>query len=234
MLDIKNLKFGYGEALVLNNVNLHIKEGETVAIIGSNGMGKTTLVNVICGLLKPDKGTLEFKGERIDTLPAHKIVSRGISQVPEGRKIFGELSVEDNLLVGAYLLKSREEIKNTLNYVYEYFPRLMERKNQIAKTLSGGEQQMLAIGRALMSKPCFLIFDEPSLGLMPLLVKQLMKTIHEMKKINLTILLIEQNVKEALRISDRGYVLQKGTMILEGISKELLKNNLLKKAYLGL
>jgi branched-chain amino acid transport system ATP-binding protein len=234
ILKVNNIKVFYGEAIALSGLSLEIKRGEFIAVIGSNGAGKTTLVNTVSGLIHPEKGTIEFKGERIDNLPAHEIVKRGIVQIPEGRKLFGKLSVNENLLAGAYLLKSNEKIKQLLEEVYRMFPILKKRKNQLADTLSGGEQQMLAIGRGLMSDGELIIFDEPSLGLMPSFVKQVAETIKEMHVRGYTILLIEQNVQEALKLADRAYVIQNGNIILSGASKDLLNSDLVKKAYLGL
>ena len=234
MLKVNNIKVCYGQAIALSDVSLEVKRGELIAVIGSNGAGKTTLVNAISGLIHPEKGTIEYKGERIDNLPAYEILKRGIVQVPEGRKLFGKLLVYENLLIGAYLLKSNEKINQLLEKVYYMFPILKERKNQFAETLSGGEQQMLAIGRALMSATEFIILDEPSLGLMPGLVKQVAEAIKEMRDEGYTILLIEQNVQEALKLADRAYVIQSGNTILSAASKDLLNNDLVKKAYLGL
>jgi len=234
ILKVNNINVFYGKAIALSGLSLEIKRGELIAVIGSNGVGKTTLVNTISGLIHPKKGTIEFKGERIDNLPAHEILKRGIVQIPEGRKLFGKLSVNENLLAGAYLLKSNEKIKQLLEETYRMFPILKKRKNQFADTLSGGEQQMLAIGRGLMSDGELIIFDEPSLGLMPIFVKQVAETIKEMHVRGYTILLIEQNVQEALKLADRAYVIQNGNNILSGASKDLLKNDLIKKAYLGL
>jgi len=234
MLKVNNVKVNYGQAIALSNVSLEVNQGELIAVIGSNGAGKTTLVNAISGIIHPQSGTIEFKGERIDNLPAHEILRRGIAQIPEGRKLFSKLSIFENLLLGAYSVESNEKIIKLLEKIYDMFPILKERKNQIAETMSGGEQQMLAIGRALMSEPELMIFDEPSLGLMPTLVKQVADTIKKMKDEGYTILLIEQNVKEALRLSDRTYVIQTGKTVLSGDSKSLMNNNLVKKAYLGM
>jgi len=234
MLSIKNIQVCYGQAVAISDISLEINEGEIVSIIGSNGAGKTTLVNTISGLIHPVKGIIEYNQERIDKLPAHEIIKKGIAQVPEGRKLFGKLSVYDNLLLGAYTINSNDEINILLKTVYDMFPILNERKNQLAETLSGGEQQMVAIGRALMSQPKFVIFDEPSLGLMPILVKKLGNIIKDMNSNGYTILLIEQNVKEALKISKRTYVIQTGKTVLNGYSENLVNNEMIKKAYLGL
>lgn len=234
MLKIQNIKVCYGQAIALYDISLEVKREELIAVIGSNGAGKTTLVNTISGLIHPEKGTIEYKGERIDNLPPYEILKRGIVQIPEGRKLFGKLSVYDNLLLGAYLLKSSEKISQLLEEVYYMFPMLKERKNQIAETLSGGEQQMLAIGRALMSDSELIIFDEPSLGLMPILVNQLSESIRKLHDKGYTILLIEQNVKKALMLADRAYVIQNGKIFLSGNANDLLNSDLIKKAYLGL
>lgn len=234
MLKINKLRVCYGQAIALSDVNIEIKQGELVAVIGSNGAGKTTLVNAISGLIHPEGGTIEYREERIDHLPAHEILKRGIAQVPEGRKLFGKLSVKENLLLGAYLIKSEKKIISLLEETYDMFPILKERKNQIAETLSGGEQQMLAIGRSLMSDPKLVIFDEPSLGLMPTLVQQVSKRIKQMADKGYTILLIEQNIQEALKLANRAYVIQTGKTILTGNSKDLLNSDLVRKAYLGL
>ena len=234
MLKVNKIKVCYGQAIALSNVSIEVKQGEIISVIGSNGAGKTTLVNTISGLIHPESGMIEYKEERIDNLPAHEILKRGIAQVPEGRKLFGKLSVYENLLIGAYLLKSEERINQLLEEVFNMFPILNERKNQLAETMSGGEQQMLAFGRALMSDPELIIFDEPSLGLMPTLVKQVSEKIRQMSDKGYTILLIEQNVQEALKLANRAYVIQTGNTILSGNSKELRNSDLVKKAYLGL
>ena len=234
MLIVKNIRVCYGQAVAISDISLEVYEGEIVSVIGSNGAGKTTLVNTISGLIHPLEGTIEYNKERIDRLPAHEILKRGIAQVPEGRKLFGKLSIYDNLLLGAYLLNSNEKISQLLEKVYKLFPILLERKNQLAETLSGGEQQMLAIARALMSEPKFMIFDEPSLGLMPVLVTEVAKTIKKMHDSGYTILLIEQNVQEALKLANRAYVIQTGKTILNGTNDELMNSELVKKAYLGM
>jgi|SRR5665648_69499 len=234
MLKINEIQVCYDQAVAISDISLEVNEGEIVSVIGSNGAGKTTLVNTISGLIHPVKGTIEYNHERIDRLPAHEVLKRGIAQVPEGRKLFGKLSVYDNLLTGAYLIKSNEKIKELLDKVHELFPILLERKNQISETLSGGQQQMLAIARALMSEPKLIIFDEPSLGLMPSLVKQVSETIKKMHDQGYTILLIEQNVQEALNLADRAYVVQTGKTILNDTGENLMNNKLVKKAYLGI
>ncbi len=234
MLKINEIQVCYDQAVAISDISLEVNEREIVSVIGSNGAGKTTLVNTISGLIHPVKGTIEYNNERIDRLPAHEVLKRGIAQVPEGRKLFGKLSVYDNLLTGAYLINSNEKIKQLLDKVYKLFPILLERKNQISETLSGGEQQMLSIARALMSEPKLIIFDEPSLGLMPSLVKQVSETIKKMHDQGYTILLIEQNVQEALNLADRAYVVQTGETILNDTCENLMDNELVKKAYLGI
>ena len=234
MLKVNKIKVYYGEAIALSDVSIEVNQGEVVAVIGSNGAGKTTLVNTISGLIHPKSGSIEYKGEKIESLPAHEVLKRGITQVPEGRKLFGKLSVSENLRIGAYLLQSEERINQILEEVYDMFPILSERKNQLAETMSGGEQQMLAIGRSLMSDPKLIIFDEPSLGLMPLLVKQVSEKIKQMCDKGYTILLIEQNIQEALKLAKRAYVVQTGKTILSGDCKDLCNSDLIRKAYLGL
>jgi len=235
MLEVNQLNVSYGELQVLFDVSLMVKKGELVALLGPNGAGKTTFTKAVIGLLKPKSGSIFFLGKRIENLPTPDITKMGIAIVPEGRRLFPLMTVKENLLIGAYVSKeARTKAKDTLNKVYTLFPRLKERENQIAKTLSGGEQQMPAIGRALMSLPKLLILDEPSLGLAPSLVLTMLNTI---KKLNegekLTILLIEQNVRAALQIADRGYVIENGRVVLEGEAKEMLKEEYIKKAYMG-
>jgi len=233
-LEVKNLNVAYGKIQVLWDVSFRVYKGEIVALVGSNGAGKTTTLKTIMGLIKPLSGSVVFEGKRIDGKPTTEIVRMGVTLVPEGRQLFPELSVYDNLLAGAYLIKDKEEIKNRLEFVYRIFPVLEERKKQKAGTLSGGEQQMLAIGRALMSMPKLLMFDEPSLGLMPKLVDAILDTIASLKREGITILLVEQNVRAALEISDRGYVIENGRIVLEGRSSELLESERVKKAYLAI
>lgn len=235
MLKINNITVYYGQAVALSDVSLEVNGGELVAVIGSNGAGKTTLVNAISGLIRIKNGTIEYNDDRIDKLPSHEILKRGIVQIPEGRKLFGKLSVYDNLIIGAYILNSSKKINQLLERVYDMFPIIRERKNQLAATLSGGEQQMLAIARALMSDPKLIIFDEPSLGLMPTLVKKVSKIIQKMHiEEGYTILLIEQNIQEALKLSDRAYVIQTGKTILNDLSENLMNNEMVKKSYLGM
>ncbi|WP_448523268.1 ABC transporter ATP-binding protein [Pseudothermotoga sp.] len=235
MLRVKNLTTGYDGVPVVFDVSLEINEAEFVAIVGSNGAGKTTILRTISGLLKPISGEIEFEGKQIHKLTAHEIVRLGIAHVPEGRHVFGKMSVKDNLLMGAYTLNDRVKVNKLLNEVFELFPRLKERENQKAETLSGGEQQMLAIGRALMAEPKLMLVDEMSLGLMPMMVDKVLETLKQInKEKGVTVLLVEQKVQEALEIADRGYVLQTGRIVAHGTGKELLESDLVKKAYLGM
>ncbi len=231
LLEVKDLHVGYGAIKAIKGIDLYVNKGEVVTILGANGAGKTTTLRTISGLLKSTKGNILFDGQEITKVPAHDIVRLGMSHSPEGRKVFGTLSVEENLLMGAYTLKTHD-IK-TLEWIYEILPRLKEREQQLAGTLSGGEQQMLAIGRAIMSKPKLLILDEPSLGLAPVLVKSIFKAIKEISSTGVTVLLVEQNAKAALKLADRGYVLELGKITHEGTSKELLNSTVIQEAYLG-
>lgn len=234
MLQVQDLSVSYGHASALRNVSLEINEGEIVAVIGPNGAGKTTLLKAITGLLKPKEGSVIYKDMVISKKPAHKILEYGISHVPQGRQVFGDQSVEDNLILGAFSIKKeKQKIQDLMGREYERFPRLKERRKQLAGTLSGGEQQMLAISRALMSDPDFILLDEPSMGLSPLFVKQIFDTLLELKKLGKTIVVVEQLAMAALAISDRAYVLQTGEVKLHGVSKDLLKDNSLLKTYLG-
>jgi len=234
LLEVKDLDVAYGKIQVLWGVSFKVYKGEVVALVGSNGAGKTTTLKTIMGLIKPIKGAVLFEGRRIDGLPTHSIVKMGVTLVPEGRQLFPELSVYDHLIAGAYLLKDKDVIRERLEFVYSLFPVLKERRSQKAGTLSGGEQQMLAIGRALMSMPKLMMFDEPSLGLAPKLVDAILDTIARLRYEGITILLVEQNVRAALEISDRGYVIENGRIILEGRSSELLESERVKKAYLAI
>ena len=234
MLEVCNVDTRYGKVQALWDVCLEVNRSEIVALIGSNGAGKTTLVNTISGLVRPASGSILFQGERIDTLPSHAIVGLGISHVPQGGRIFPEMNVRENLEMGSYSIHAWKQREETFEQVYQLFPRLKERENQLARTLSGGEHQMLAIGRALMSKPKLCIFDEPSYGLAPKLVTEVFQTIQTLREQDITILLIEQNVRLALEIADRAYVLENGRLSLEGESKKLLKSDHVRKAYLGL
>jgi len=235
MLELKNVSIGYkGGVLAVQDVSFNVREGEVVALVGSNGAGKSTILRAISGLLKPRAGEIVFKGEPLHTVPAYDIVRRGIAMVPEGRQLFGRLSVIDNLLLGAYAIDSKTETEATLKEVLTLFPRLEERRGQRAETLSGGEQQQLAIGRGLMSHPKLLMLDEPSLGIMPKLVAEIFRTVQEISKKGVTVLLVEQNVHEALHIANRAYVLQTGRIVLEGNGKDLLKSDMVRQAYLGM
>ena len=234
MLEIRNLKVSYGAITALHGISLSVKPGSIVTLIGSNGAGKSTTLRAISGLVKPQSGEILYEGKTIGGLPAHQIVKFGLSHVPEGRMIFANLTVHENLMMGAYLQRDKATIHRELDFVFATFPRLKEREAQVAGTLSGGEQQMLAIGRALMSQPKFLMLDEPSLGLAPLLVKTIFAKIVEInRERGITILLVEQNANLALEISHHGYVLETGRIILEGDSAALRKNPEIKRAYLG-
>ena len=234
MLEVRDIHAAYGDAQVLFGASLSVKEGEIVALVGSNGAGKTTLIRCATGLLRTRRGTIELAGARIDGLTAHEVVDRGIACVPEGRQMFPTMSVEEHLLLGSYLRRTRARRAENLARAYELFPRLRERRTQEAVTLSGGEQQMLAIARALMSEPRLLILDEPSLGLAPVIVSQVFRTISQIRERGVTILLVEQNVQKTLRMADRAYVLESGRVTLTGKGGELLGNDLVRKAYLAL
>jgi branched-chain amino acid transport system ATP-binding protein len=234
MLKIKSLHTYYGNIHALKGVSLHVGAGEMVALIGANGAGKTTLLNTICGLVRANKGSVEFEGTNITSLPAEVIVQRGIALVPEGRQIFSTLTVEANLQMGGFIhRRHREQIDEDMRRFLERFPILAERRNQLAGTLSGGEQQMLAISRALMARPKLLVLDEPSMGLAPLVVRDIFDIIQELRAEGRTILLIEQNARAALRIADRGYVLETGKVVLEGEGRFLLEHREVQRAYLG-
>ncbi len=233
MLEIKDLEVYYGMIQAIKGISFEVNEGEVIALIGANGAGKTTTLHTISGLIAPKKGTVTFEGKEITKTPAHKIVSYGMAHVPEGRRVFASLSVLQNLKLGAYTRSSKEEIEESLQTVYTRFPRLQERKNQPAGTLSGGEQQMLAMGRGLMSKPRIILMDEPSMGLSPIFVNEIFDIIKQVSASGTTVLLVEQNAKKALSIADRGYVLETGKIVLEGKAQELLNDESVKKAYLG-
>lgn len=233
MLEIKNLEVYYGMIQAIKGISLEVNQGEVIALIGANGAGKTTTLHTITGLLAPKSGSVMFEGVDITKFPAHKIVSMGMAHVPEGRRVFANLSVYQNLKLGAYTRKDSKEIEETLKMVYKRFPRLEERKNQIAGTLSGGEQQMLAMGRALMSHPKLILMDEPSMGLSPIFVNEIFDIVKEISAGGTTVLLVEQNAKKALSIADRAYVLETGNIVLEGKAGDLLNNDSVKKAYLG-
>jgi branched-chain amino acid transport system ATP-binding protein len=233
MLSVHKICVGYKELLAIHEVSFEVRKGEVVSLVGSNGAGKSTVIKTIAGLLHPKKGEIYFNKEPIHNTPPYEIVKKKISMIPEGRRLFGRLSVLDNLLLGAYPLDSKEE-GEALENVFELFPILKERRNQRADTLSGGEQQQLAIARGLMSRPSLLMLDEPSLGLMPKLVSEIFKIIHEISQNGVTVLMVEQNVFEALQISHRAYVLQTGCIVLEGRGEDLLRSDLVRKAYLGM
>ena len=233
MLEVKDIEVYYGMIQAIKGVSFEVNEGEVIALIGANGAGKTTILHTVTGLLSPGSGSVFFEGKDITKVPAHKIVSLGMAHVPEGRRVFAELSVYENLKMGAYTRKDKNEIEQTLAMVYDRFPRLKERKNQLAGTLSGGEQQMLAMGRALMSHPEIILMDEPSMGLSPILVNQIFEIIEEVSRGGTTVLLVEQNAKKALSIADRAYVLETGKVVLNGDAKDLLNDDSIKKAYLG-
>lgn len=233
MLEIKDLEVYYGVIQAIKGVSFEVNEGEVIALIGANGAGKTTILHTITGLLEARKGTVTFDGKDITKVPAHKIVTMGMAHVPEGRRVFANLSVLQNLKMGAYTRKDKNEIEQTLQTVYKRFPRLEERQNQLAGTLSGGEQQMLAMGRALMSHPKIILMDEPSMGLSPIYVNEIFDIIKEINASGTTVLLVEQNAKKALSIANRAYVLETGNIVLEGDAKELMNDDSVKKAYLG-
>ncbi len=233
MLTVENLQVYYGMINAIKGVSFRVEQGEVIALIGANGAGKTTILHTITGLVPAKSGSITFKGVNLLKTPAHKIVGMGMAHVPEGRRIFQELTVYENLMLGAYTRKDKKEIADSLNKIYKRFPRLEERKTQIAGTLSGGEQQMLAMGRALMSKPSIILMDEPSMGLSPLYVNEIFDIIREISQSGTTILLVEQNAKKALSIADRAYVLETGKIVLDGDAKELMNDDKVKKAYLG-
>jgi branched-chain amino acid transport system ATP-binding protein len=234
MLEVCDLATRYGKVQALWDVCIEVHEAEIVALVGSNGAGKTTLLNTITGLLSPVSGRVEFLGRRIDGLPPHAIVELGISHVPEGGKVFPDMTVRENLEMGAYSLRAWKQKGETLEQVYQSFPLLKERERQLARTLSGGERQMLAIGRGLMSKPRLCLFDEPSYGLAPLLVAEIFRIIRELRNQGITVLLIEQNVRHTLEIADRAYVLENGRICLQGECGELLQSETVRQAYMGL
>ena len=233
MLQVTDLKVNYGVIQAIKGVSFEVNEGEIIALIGANGAGKTTILHTVTGLIAPKSGKIEFEGKDITKMPAHKIVTLGMAHVPEGRRVFADLSVYENLLMGAFTRKDKDEIAKTLEMVYKRFPRLRERKNQVAGTLSGGEQQMLAMGRALMSHPKILLMDEPSMGLSPLFVNEIFDIIKEVSASGTTVLLVEQNAKKALSIADRAYVLETGKIVLDAAADVLMNDPSIKKAYLG-
>ena len=233
MLKITDLEVYYGVIQAIKGISFEVKEGEVIALIGANGAGKTTILHTVTGLIAPKAGKIEFEGTEITKTPAHKIVSMGMAHVPEGRRVFAQLSVYENLKLGAYTRSDKTEIEQTLEMVYKRFPRLKERRNQAAGTLSGGEQQMLAMGRALMSHPKIILMDEPSMGLSPIFVNEIFDIIKEVSAGGTTVLLVEQNAKKALGIADRAYVLETGNIVLTGEAKALMNDESIKKAYLG-
>ena len=233
ILEVQNVVKQYGDYTALNNVSLQVPKGSIYGLLGPNGAGKTSILRTISGLVRPSAGKIEFLGQEIQKAPARKIVASGLSQVPEGRHVFSGLTVMENLEMGAFLHKDRDENQKNLKKVFDRFPRLEERKNQDAATLSGGEQQMLAMGRALMSKPKLLLLDEPSMGLAPIFIQEIFDIIQDIQKQGTTVLLIEQNAQKALSIADRGYVLETGKIVLSGTGQELLASDEVRKAYLG-
>ena len=234
MLEVSNLNVFYGKSQALRDVSLRVDEGEIVALVGANGAGKTTLLNTISGLLRPASGSVEFLGTRIDRLAPHKIINLGICQIPGGRKLFSDMTVGENLEMGAYASAAWKRRKETLEQVYQVFPVLKERRKQSAKKLSGGEGQMVAIGRGLMSNPRLCMFDEPSYGLAPKLFSEVLEVIKHLREQGITVFLVEQNVRQTLEVANRAYVLENGRIVLEGKGKDLLQDDLVKKAYLGL
>ncbi|MBQ6893249.1 MAG: ABC transporter ATP-binding protein [Clostridia bacterium] len=233
MLKVNDIQVYYGMINAIKGVSFEVNEGEVIALIGANGAGKTTILHTITGLITPKSGSIVFEGKDLTKTPAHKIVYLGMAHVPEGRRVFQQLTVLDNLKLGAFSMTDKKKVEENLQYVYKHFPRLEERKNQIAGTLSGGEQQMLAMGRALMSNPKIILMDEPSMGLSPLLVNEIFKIIGEVSKEGTTVLLVEQNAKKALSIADRAYVLETGNIVMEGKASDLLNDPRIKSAYLG-
>jgi branched-chain amino acid transport system ATP-binding protein len=234
LLELRGVEVAYGDLPALRGVSVSVEAGETLSVVGANGAGKTTMLRVISGLMRPRAGQILFDGERLDSLPSHAIVERGVVQVPEGRKIFPSLTVLENLELGSYVAAAKARRREGLEHVFTLFPRLKERERQAAGTMSGGEQQMLAIGRALMARPRVLMLDEPSLGLAPLIVKEIFRIIGEINRLGTTVLLVEQNTRQALALSRRGYVLENGCVVLEGTGAELLGNEHVKRAYLGM
>ena len=233
MLEVKDLHVHYGVIEAIKGISFEVEQGEVIALIGANGAGKTTTLHTVTGLIKPTSGSIIFEGQDITKTPGYKIVPMGMAHVPEGRRVFAQLSVYDNLMMGAYTRKDKNEIRENLHMVYERFPRLEERKTQMAGTLSGGEQQMLAMGRALMSQPNIILMDEPSMGLSPIFVDEIFDIIKRVSQSGTTVLLVEQNAKKALAIADRAYVLETGMISLEGDAGELMHNDAVRRAYLG-
>ncbi|WP_347563303.1 ABC transporter ATP-binding protein [Lactonifactor sp. BIOML-A4] len=233
MLKVTDLIVNYGVIQAIKGVSFEVNEGEIIALIGANGAGKTTILQTVTGLISPKSGKIEFEGKEITKTPAHKIVTLGMAHVPEGRRVFADLTVYENLIMGAYTRKDKNEINESIREVYQRFPRLEERKNQLAGTLSGGEQQMLAMGRALMSHPKIILMDEPSMGLSPIFVNEIFKIIQDVSAGGTTVLLVEQNAKKALSIADRAYVLETGNIVLDAEASVLMEDDSIKKAYLG-
>jgi branched-chain amino acid transport system ATP-binding protein len=234
VLEVNNLNVFYGKSQALEDVSLKVNEREIVALVGSNGAGKTTLLNTISGLIRPASGSVEFLGQKTDRLAPHKIMQLGVCQIPEGRKLFSDMTVSENLEMGAYSSQAWKRRKETLKQVYQLFPVLKERRKQSAKKLSGGERQMVAIGRGLMSSPKLCMFDEPSYGLAPKLFSEVLETIKHLREQGITIFMVEQNVRKTLEVADRAYVLENGRIVLEGTGKDLLQDDMVRKAYLGL
>ena len=234
MIELKDINAGYGQVQIVRDVSMNIDNNEIVALIGANGAGKSTIIKTISGMLPVSSGSIIFEGKRIENMPAHKIITNGIALVPEGRRLFPYMTVQENLELGAYVENNREKVQENMEWVFSLFPILQERRAQLAGTFSGGEQQMLTIGRALMSKPKFLMMDEPSLGLSPMIVDEVFKTVEVLQNEGVTILLVEQNVRKSLEIVSRGYVLEHGRIVLSGEAKELLEDENVTKAYLGM
>ena len=234
MLEVQNIDVFYGDLQVLWDVSFTVEEGEIVALVGANGSGKSTTLKAISGLLNPANGSISFLDQRLDQIPANKIIEHGVAHVPEGRRLFPEMTVRENLIMGSLAHQAKLKREETMEWIFGLFPRLREREKQMAGTLSGGEQQMLAVGRGLMALPKMIMFDEPSLGLAPILVAEIFKIIKRIKKEGVTVLITEQNTKQTLEISDRGYVLENGHVVLSGTGQELLTNEHVKEAYLGI
>ena len=234
MLEVEDVSAAYGMVQILRGVSFNVEEKEIVSIIGPNGAGKTTLVKTVMGFLKPQTGTIKFKGENIEKTPTYNIVKKGITMIPEGREIFPRMTVEENIMLGAYTINDKTKVRDTKEKVYSIFPVLKKKEKALAQTLSGGEQQMLVICRSLMSNPQMLILDEPSLGLAPIIVEKVLDTVRAINDEGVTVLLVEQNIHDSLNVADRGYVLEEGKIILEGKSRELLSNSHIKEVYLGL
>ncbi|NLD66352.1 MAG: ABC transporter ATP-binding protein [Crenarchaeota archaeon] len=234
ILELENVSAGYGMVQILRDINFKVNEKEIVSIIGPNGAGKTTLVRTIMGLIKPSAGSIKFKGENIEKIETYDIVKKGLTMIPEGREIFPRMTVEENLLLGAYTVKDKVKIKETKEKVYKIFPVIKKKEKALAQTLSGGEQQMLVICRSLMSNPELLILDEPSLGLAPIIVEKVLDTVRVINEEGVTVLLVEQNIHDSLNVANRGYVIEQGKIVLEGNSRELLSNRHIKEVYLGL